>query len=190
MFKNKAIFLDRDGTLCRWVHHIHRLSDIYVYRQALKALELLQINTDYKLIIITNQAAVAKGKMTEKKALEIHSKIIKPFLEKSIHFQDQLLCFEHPDGLIPKYKKDSENRKPNIGFAKYCQQKYLIDLQRSYMIGDNLSDVEFGNNFGGKSILVKTGLGKRYVNDNSLMAQHIATDLLAAAKYIISIENS
>lgn len=181
-----AIFLDRDGTLCRWVHHLNRLGDIYVYKKAVVALKMLQRQSEFKFILVSNQAAVAKGKMSEKKAWKIHHEIMSPFKNQGIHFTDEYLCFDHLEGSVKKYQKDSDYRKPSIGFARLAEKKHGICLHHSYMIGDNITDIEFGLAFGGRPILVKTGLGKNYVEKTKDLAEYIAGDLLQAAKYILS----
>lgn len=186
-----AVFLDRDGTLCRWVHHLHRLSDIYVYKTAIRALDVLYRQSNFKLILVSNQAAVAKGKMSEQKAWEIHRKIMLPFESQDIRFTAQYLCFEHPKGIVKEYQKNSEYRKPGIGFARLAEKKYHINLKRSYMIGDNITDMQFGYAFGGRPILVKTGLGRHYIERHNGrgakdLVEYVADNLLEAVKYILS----
>lgn len=158
---NKAIFLDRDGTIIEEVNYLKRPEEIKIIPNAVKALQLFK-TLGFLNIIITNQSGVARGFISESELNSIHSGLIQQLKEKD---EDQELIDDiffspfHPEGIIEKYKIVSEDRKPSIGLIRKAQSKHNIDLKESYFIGDSLTDMQCAGNAGLKKILVKTGYG-------------------------------
>ena len=120
----KALFLDRDGVINHDYGHVHtwdKFDFIDGSIDALYALSKLKI----KIIIVTNQAGIAKGYFTE----------------KNIVVEDYFYCPHHEEGVIPKYKICCNCRKPKSGMFFEARKKYNLDLSECIMIGDKISDI-------------------------------------------------
>ncbi|MHC4574972.1 MAG: D-glycero-alpha-D-manno-heptose-1,7-bisphosphate 7-phosphatase [Planctomycetota bacterium] len=154
---NKAIFLDRDDTLIEDPGYISHPDQVKLLDGVAQALAELK-NLGYKLIIVSNQAAVARGIVTEKVLGEIHDRLKQLLAEKGAYLDQIYYCPYHPDGTVAKYRKNSHWRKPNPGMLLAAAEKIDIDLSRSWLIGNNRHDVEAGLQAGCKTILVSNSL--------------------------------
>ncbi len=178
---NRAIFLDRDGTLIEEKSYLSNVSDIEFINGTIDGLKLLQ--DKYLLIIITNQSGVARGYFTEDKVREINQYIENKLLEKGIKITDTLYCPHYKNGIIKKYSIDCECRKPKTKLIDIAQKKYNINLNESYVVGDKDSDILLGRNANCKSILIKNS---NYHNNEK--SDYIASDILDAAKFILKLK--
>jgi len=151
---NKAIFFDRDGTLIEEADYINHPDQVKLIDGVAEALiELSRMG--YKLIVASNQSAVARGIITEKVLDEIHSRL-KPLLaEKDAHLDQIYYCPYHPDGVVAKYRKESDLRKPNPGMLLAAADQMDIDLSQSWVIGNSICDIEAGLQTGCKTILIR-----------------------------------
>ena len=149
----RAIFLDRDGVINKEVNYLSNPDDLELIDGVIEALKILR-NLGYLLIIITNQAGVARGYFTESTLLKIHEKLIGILEKNDVHLDDIFYCPHHPD-----FTGVCECRKPKPGMIFSAQKKYDIDLNESFMIGDTLNDIQTGINAGCKTVLVFTGYG-------------------------------
>jgi len=150
---NKAIFLDCDGTLIEDPGYINHPDQVKLLDGVPEALiELKHIG--YKLIVVSNQSAVARGIVTEKVLGEIHNRLKQLLAEKGAYLDGIYYCPYHPDGLIAKYRKESNDRKPNPGMLLTAADEMDIDLGQSWAIGDSGRDVEAGSKAGCKTILI------------------------------------
>lgn len=172
---NKAIYLDRDGTLIEDRGYICDFSEVLIYPFAVEAVRLMNDN-NYKVIIVTNQSAIARGICQEHQVREIHRQIKKYFSEHGAVIDDFYYCPYHVDGIIAPFDKQHDWRKPAPGMVLQAAQDHKIDLTRSFFIGDNECDILAGRNAGCKSILVLTGKGKRVRHE--LEAKNIKPDLI------------
>jgi len=151
---NKAIFLDRDDTLIEDPGYISSAEQVKLLDGAAGALIELG-DMGYKLIVVSNQSAVARGIVTEKALGQIHNRL-KELLSQEGAFLDRIYyCPYHPEGSVAKYRKDSDLRKPNPGMLLAAAEEMDIDLGRSWMIGNSGSDVEAGLRAGCKTILIE-----------------------------------
>jgi D-glycero-D-manno-heptose 1,7-bisphosphate phosphatase len=175
--KNKAVFLDRDGTLIEDRGYICEFSEVFIFPYAVKAVRLLNEN-DFKVIVVTNQSSIARGICRENQVEEIHRKIKLFFSDKGAVIDDFYYCPYHEDGIIEKYKKRQNCRKPAPDMILKAAEDYGIDLDRSFFIGDNGCDILAGQNAGCKSFLVLTGKGKRIKDE--LEAKNIKPDLITS----------
>jgi D,D-heptose 1,7-bisphosphate phosphatase len=184
---NRAIFLDRDGTINKEVDYLTKPEQIVLIKGAKKALLTFK-ELGFLNIVITNQSAVARGFLTEKKLFEIHSR----FLELLTHNADTLVedifyCPFHKEGIVKEFSKDSFNRKPNPGLILKAAIRYNIDLRKSYLIGDSYTDMKCAENSGLKKILVLTGYGKDALlqcTEENIKIDCVVNDLLDASKFI------
>lgn len=150
---NKAIFLDRDGTLIEDPGYINHPDQVKLLEGAAEALIELRA-MGYKLIVVTNQSAVARGIVNEKDLVEIHNRLRQLLTERGAYLDEIYYCPYHPDGVIPKYRKESDWRKPNPGMLLAAADEMDIDLSQSWNIGDSSRDIEAGLQAGCKTILV------------------------------------
>jgi len=150
---NKAIFLDRDDTLIEDPGYINHPDQVKLIDGVAEALTELK-DMGYKLIVVTNQSAVARGIVTEEVLDEIHNRLNQLLAEKGTVLDQIYYCPYHPDGVIPRYRKESDWRKPNPGMLLAAAEQMDIDLGQSWCIGNSSNDVEAGLRAGCKTILL------------------------------------
>jgi D-glycero-D-manno-heptose 1,7-bisphosphate phosphatase len=151
---NKAIFLDRDGVLNEDPGFLHRIEDLKFYPGVIDALiEFSQ--TDYIIVIVTNQPGIGRGYYTEKEYLAFEKEYLYELDRLSdgkIRIDKVYYCPHHPTAGIGKYKIVCECRKPASGMLLNAQKEFNIDFSLSYMIGDKRSDIQAGKTVGCKTI--------------------------------------
>ena len=153
----KAIFLDRDGTINVEKDYIYKSEDLVFEEGSIEALKTFK-NLGYILIVVSNQSGIARSYFTEAD-LNIFNNNMNEILKKNgVEITEFYCCPHHPDG-IGKYKKVCECRKPNNKMIEDAIKKYNIDREKSYMIGDKISDIGAGLKSNLKTVLVKTGYG-------------------------------
>ena len=185
--KQRAIFLDRDGTMNVSKGFISKADDLELIPGTIEAIK--DINKSGALaIVITNQPVIARGECSFEELHNIHNKLKTLLGEKGAFVDDIFYCPHHPDkgfeGELPELKFDCECRKPKTGMIEEAVEKYNIDLSRSYMVGDSTMDLEMARNAGIKSVLVNTGFaGNDGKYDRSCDIE--AEDLLDAVEKII-----
>jgi D-glycero-D-manno-heptose 1,7-bisphosphate phosphatase len=136
---NKALFLDRDGIVNEDTKYLHKAEDV-VFIDGIFELCRIAQQKGYILIVVTNQAGIARGYFTEEDVLTLHEWMKKQFAEKGIHISDFYYSPYHPSGVIEQYKKDSNCRKPKPGLFIQAINDHNIDLNQSLMVGDKQSD--------------------------------------------------
>ena len=153
----KAIFLDRDGTINVEKDYIYKSEDLVFEEGTIEALKTFK-NLEYILIVVSNQSGIARGYFTEED-LNIFNNNMNEILKKNgVENTEFYCCPHHPNG-IAEYKKVCECRKPNNKMIEDAIKKYNIDREKSYMVGDKISDIEAGFKSNLKTVLVKTGYG-------------------------------
>ncbi len=158
--RQKAVFLDRDGTINRFRGFIRRPEEIELIEGAARA--LAQINqSGYLAIVVTNQPVIARGECTIEELERIHERLETLLGREGAYLDDIFYCPHHPDkgfaGERPQYKIRCDCRKPKPGLLLQAAQRYHIDLVRSYMVGDSESDVLAGAAAGCKSVYLGSG---------------------------------
>ncbi|MHB8919392.1 MAG: D-glycero-alpha-D-manno-heptose-1,7-bisphosphate 7-phosphatase [Desulfocucumaceae bacterium] len=159
---NKAVFLDRDGVINRLVfnpntgqyespHHVRDLVvNPWVY-QSLKSL----MRENFLLFLVSNQPSYAKGKTTLENIREIHREMHKQLTCNGILFADYYYCYHHPEGIVPEYSGACDCRKPSPYFLLKAREDYQLDFNKSWMVGDQDTDIMCGKKCGVKTILVE-----------------------------------
>ena len=150
---DKAIFLDRDETLIEDPGYISSPEQVKLLDGVAEALVELKA-LGYKLIIATNQSAVARGIVTEKTLGQVHDRLKQLLAEKGAGLDAIYYCPYHPEGVVPKYRKESNCRKPGPGMLLSAADELDIDLEESWCIGDSERDVEAGLRAGCRTILI------------------------------------
>ncbi len=156
----KAIFLDRDNTLIEDPGYINSPEQVKLLDGAAEALVELKA-LGYKLVVVTNQSAVARGIVTEQVLCDIHDRLNVLLAEKHAFLDNIYYCPFHPDGSVAKYRKDSDLRKPKPGMLLLAADEMDIDLKQSWCIGNSVSDVEAGSRAGCKTIMVDSPAHQR-----------------------------
>ncbi|MFH1541874.1 MAG: HAD family hydrolase [bacterium] len=179
---DKAVFLDRDGTIIEDVGYLNNPADIKFIPGSLEAIKLLN-KAGYKIIIVTNQAGIARGLIREDMLQTIDKTIQRLILNNGAYIEGIYYCPFHAEHGIYPYKQDSQLRKPNPGMLLKAAKDHNIDLAHSWMIGDKDGDIGAGKNAGTKTAFVKTGLHTvdRLANKPDIIAE----DLMAAVKTIL-----
>ncbi len=180
--KNKAVFLDRDGVINKDYGYVHRVEDFEVYPQVFPALKKLQ-EAGFKLFIVTNQSGIAVGYYTEEDFKKVTDYMLSLFDKEGIKIEKVYYCPHHPEGIIPELTKKCDCRKPESGMIKQAIKEFNIDPKKSFLIGDKETDIQAAHKEGIKAALVKTGQGKKYINQTS--ADYIAEDILDAVENFI-----
>jgi D-glycero-D-manno-heptose 1,7-bisphosphate phosphatase len=178
--KYPAVFLDRDGVVNKEVGYITKIDQIEIFEFASEAIDLLH-DAGWKVIIITNQSAVARGLMNEIALSEIH----KYFMDH-LKVDNILYCPHYPpdnEEIFP-YNIVCNCRKPAIGMITDAVIKHGIDLEKSYMVGDRVSDILAGKNAGLSTVLVKTGYGSDWT-DTDIIPDFVFNDLQEFVTYLL-----
>jgi D-glycero-D-manno-heptose 1,7-bisphosphate phosphatase len=150
---DKAIFLDRDDTLIEDPGYINDPEQVKLLDGVPEALIQLKA-LGYKVIVVTNQSAVAHGIVTEKVLGKIHDRLKQLLAEKNAFLDRIYYCPYHPEGVVPKYRKESNSRKPSPGMLLQAADEMDIDLGQSWCIGNSSRDIEAGLRAGCKTILI------------------------------------
>ena len=158
--KQRAIFIDRDGTINVSKGFISKADDLELIPGSIEAIKAIN-KSGALAIVITNQPVIARGECSFEELHNIHNKLKTLLGEKGAFVDDIFYCPHHTDkgfeGEVPELKFDCECRKPKTGMIDEAVKKYNIDLSKSYMVGDSTMDLETARNAGIKSVLVDTG---------------------------------
>lgn len=157
----KAIFIDRDGTVTKYKGLVYREDDLELIPGVGDAIK--EINASgWLVIMITNQPVVARGLCGIEDVEHLHAKMETLLGNQGAYLNDCLFCPHHPDQGYPEenpqYKIPCDCRKPQIGLLKRCAEKYHIDLSKSWMVGDTTVDIQTGVNAGAHTAMVRTGM--------------------------------
>jgi D-glycero-D-manno-heptose 1,7-bisphosphate phosphatase len=177
---NKAVFLDRDGTLIEDKDYLSRPEEIVIYPGVPEALRRLA-NAGFKLVIVTNQSGVGRGYFTLSDVENVHRHFTEELKRHGVCFEKIYVAPEAPD-------QASRGRKPSPQFLFDARDEFGIDLTRSYMVGDKLIDLASGWNAGVKrAILVRTGYGAKVETQKTpeLARAIVVDDFTAAAEWIL-----
>jgi D-glycero-D-manno-heptose 1,7-bisphosphate phosphatase len=179
-----AVFLDRDGTINEEVGYLDSLEKLHVLPEAFEAVRLIN-QAGMKTVVITNQSGIGRGYFDEAFVGMVHEEMRLLFLKEGAAIDSFYYCPHHPTEAIGPYRQTCSCRKPESGLLLKAAEDLVIDLGKSYMIGDTPKDVEAGQRAGTKGILVQTGYGK-VADMGSTHPDYIAQDILEAVKWLLS----
>ena len=162
--RQKAIFLDRDGTINKYVGFLRNIDDFELIEGVSEAIRKIN-QSGYLAIVVTNQPVIARGEVTWEELHEIHRKMETLLGKDGAYIDGIYICPHHPDkgfvGERPEYKFDCDCRKPKPGLLVQAAKDLNIDLSQSIMIGDSERDAEAGKKAGvKKTILVEKNRNK------------------------------
>jgi D-glycero-D-manno-heptose 1,7-bisphosphate phosphatase len=155
--KQKAIFLDRDGTINKYVGFLRNIDDFELLPGVAEAIK--RINAfGYLAIVVTNQPVIARGEVTVPQLQEIHNKMETLLGAEGAYLDAIYYCPHHPhkgyEGEIPELKIDCDCRKPKPGMLLKAAEVFNIDLSNSWMVGDGENDIKAGKAAGCKTALI------------------------------------
>jgi len=193
----KAVFLDRDGVVNRLVYrpeidtidspcNAARFRLLPGVAEAIKTINAL----DMKAIVVSNQPGIAYGKFKKRDLLEMNQKMIRAIKRKGAFLDDIFYCLHHPEVGNSTYRKRCGCRKPKAGLIYMAARKHGIALKKSYMVGDNLTDISAGNKAGCVTLLLgrmKCVLCK-HIETTAVRPDYIVKDLPGAVRLIKQIE--
>ena len=158
--KQKAIFLDRDGTINKYVGFLKNIDDFELIDGVAPAIRKIN-ESGYLAIVVTNQPVIARGEVSFEKLEEIHNKMETLLGKEGAYLDAIYYCPHHPhkgyEGERPELKIDCNCRKPKPGMLLKAAEDFNIDLSQSWMIGDGENDVRAGINAGCKTVLLGNG---------------------------------
>ena len=181
MTADRAVFLDRDGTIMEDSNCVGDFGRVVLIPGAARALKQLQ-DAGYRLFVITNQSGVGRGYFTRESVEAIHAHLDRYFANAGVHFDRYYVCLHHPED-------NCDCRKPKPKFLLDAAREYGLDLSRCFMIGDRPSDIQAGINAGASTILVLTGAGRDSLANQEVEPDFVAEDILAAATWILTRES-
>jgi D-glycero-D-manno-heptose 1,7-bisphosphate phosphatase len=183
------VFLDRDGTLIEEVGYLRDPSAVRILPGAVEALRLLSRN-GFLLVVVSNQAGLARGKFTEAEMEAVHRRFVSSFGVEGIVFDAIEYCPHHPEGTVEAYRRACGCRKPGTRLPEEILRRlHVPDTCPRFVVGDKMSDVSMGIRLGAATVLVGTGYGS--VEKISGERAGIAPDvflpgMLEAAGWIVS----
>lgn len=182
----KCVFLDRDGVLIEDVGYLKNPDNIVLLPNTIAALKNLK-KIGFLLIIVTNQAGVAKGFFTLNDLEKVHERLIGIYKDNGIEIDDLYFCPHHKDGAVKPYNIGCSCRKPDIGMITGGVEKFGIDIGKSFMVGDKDSDILLAKNSGLKSFYLRNTM---YEHDKNIVPDFCVSDLKEAADIIIKLHES
>lgn len=186
---NRAIFIDKDGTLIPDIPYNVNADLITLNEGVIDGLKMLKAQ-GFQFIMISNQSGVARGYFEEEALIEVKNKIQELLQPEAIQFDDFYWSFNHPQGIIEKYAISCNFRKPKPGMILQAAEEHQIDLKQSWMIGDILNDVEAGKRAGCQTVLIDNGNETEWVAGEYRTPDHKAKNFFQAAAYITDVHST
>jgi D-glycero-D-manno-heptose 1,7-bisphosphate phosphatase len=184
--RHPAVFLDKDGTIIENVPYNVDPAQIRWLPGAPEGLRLLH-QAGYRLIVITNQAGVARGYFAEAALGAVEGWLREAMAAMGVPLTGFYYCPHHPEGTVSPYTTTCACRKPEPGMILRAARDHQIDLDRSWFIGDILHDIEAGRRAGCKTIMVDSGGETEWVLSRERLPDHITRNLTEAARVILAL---
>jgi len=193
LLEGRAVLLDRDGTINELVYFPElglidsplNPEQFKLIEGAAKAIRLFN-EAGFKVIIVSNQPSIAKGKMTMKLFEDVRDKMRRLLAQAGARVDGEYYCFHHPEAVLPELRVNCGCRKPKPGLLFRAAEDFNLNLRGCYMIGDSLTDVLAGKAAGCRTIL----LGRfkcdlcRFMHELDAEPDHIVPSLINAYKII------
>ena len=155
---NRAVFLDRDGTLVEEVPYLHRPEQVALLPGAAAAMRALA-DAGFALVVVTNQAGVARGHYGEAAVAATHRRLAELLAAEDVALDGIWYCPHHPEGQVPAYARACPGRKPRPGMLHAAAAALALDLGRSWLIGNHPDDAAAAQAAGATPLFVTTGDG-------------------------------
>ena len=187
---NKAVFLDRDGTISVEKNYLYKIEDFEFLPGVIDALIKLQ-TAGFLLIIITNQSGIARGYYTERDLKILNDWMLETLKSKGVNIAKVYYCPHLPDAVKEEYRVDCDCRKPRLGLFYKAVDEYDLDLTKSYAIGDKIRDCAICKISSCRGFLIGKNEKSNIINDVRKGREdkvYYAKDLAIAAKIITDEE--
>ena len=178
----RAVFVDRDGVLNEEVNYLGKAEDLRMIAGAAAAVKRLR-GAGFKVIVISNQAGVARGFFTDSDLKAVTDRLNEELRAAGTRVDAIYYCTHHPDA---GEKVRCECRKPGTAMLKQAEKRFHLDFKLSFFIGDTTTDIQTARNAGCVSVLVKTGKAGQDACYPDARADFECADMPAAADWIIS----
>jgi D-glycero-D-manno-heptose 1,7-bisphosphate phosphatase len=182
-----AVFLDRDGTMVHDTGYLSRLEDLRWFPYTVDALRLLK-RAGFLVIVTTNQGGVGLGFYPETFVTEVHRIMDASIVAAGGQVDGWFYCPHHPRATIDALRVECDCRKPLGGMVRQAEAKFAIDLSRSFVVGDKMTDLGLAASVGARGILVRTGHGEHEImqqGGTAPGAAFVATDLMEATAWML-----
>jgi D-glycero-D-manno-heptose 1,7-bisphosphate phosphatase len=191
---SRAVFIDRDGTVVEllydkengYIDSAVKADQLRLIPGVVDALKRLR-SAGYKLILVSNQPAVAKGRISLDEFQATRQRFDQLLNREGISFDDEYYCLHHPNALLAEYRKSCECRKPKPGLILKAAKEHNLNLNLCYMVGDDLLDIRAGKAAGCNTILIShvTDLLLKVLDKERLEPDYIASSLNEACSIIL-----
>lgn len=185
-----AVFLDRDGTIIEDPGYLRDCSQVRLLPGAVEAIRQFR-RAGFRVVVVTNQSAVARGYLTEAQLAAIHDHLRRMLAAHGAPLDGVYYCPYHPEGVVDAYRKSSDWRKPDCGMLQAAAGDLGLDLAQSWMIGDSAGDVEAGRRAGCRTVLLapaeRSPAAACKTDDR---ADLVVGDLCQASQVILSLCNN
>jgi D-glycero-D-manno-heptose 1,7-bisphosphate phosphatase len=182
-----AVFLDRDGTILDELGYVVPGSEITIYPFSAAAIAKLT-EAGFPVVVITNQGGIALGMYDHAFVDKTHAALADTLAQDGARIAGWYYCPHHPEGNVAAFTRTCECRKPGTAMLETAAREHDLDLQRSWVVGDQWRDIELARRAGARGILVRTGYGAGLEADwprDVPPPPVVCDDLLAAAEHII-----
>ncbi len=186
MAVNRAVFLDKDGTVIEDVPYNVEPERIRWMPGAVDGLRMLR-SAGYRLVIVSNQSGVARGLFPEEALAGVERRLAFLFANAGLALDGFYYCPHHPQGTVARYAMRCECRKPAPGLVLRAARELKIDLSGSWVIGDILDDVEAGRQAGCRTILIDTGHETERVMSYVRRPDYTVSNLVEAARVVLPL---
>ena len=177
-----AAFIDRDGVINAELDYVYRIEDFHLLPGAVDGLRRLAA-LGYALVVVTNQAGIAKGRYTEEDYARLTAHMRELLHGQGVDFAGVYHCPHHPGGIVARYAVACTCRKPAPGMLLQAAAELGLDLGRSVLVGDKISDTQAGR-AAGVCWTVLVASGHRLPADAFAHADHRCADLAQAAAWV------
>lgn len=184
-----TVFLDRDGTILDELGYLTPDSTIHVYPYSIDAIRLLT-RGGFSVVVITNQGGIGLGLYDHAFVDRTHAALAARFEAGGASIAGWYYCPHHPDAVVPEFKQVCECRKPAVGLVRAAARDLDLDLNASWVVGDQWRDIEVGHRTGARSILVRTGYGRRLETNwpaGIAAPTGVSDNLMAAVAHILQV---
>lgn len=180
----RAVFLDRDGTLIEELGYLNQIERLSFFPYSVDAVRLLN-RAGFAVVVVTNQAGVARGFFDESFVGVVHARIADRMTLGAARIDAFYYCPHHPDGAVDRYRQTCDCRKPKPGLLQRAAAEHNLDLPGSFVVGDKKHDLEAGSAVGATGVLVRTGYGRRDEHSAAGQAAAVTDNLIEAVSWIL-----
>ncbi len=181
-----AVFLDRDGTVNEEVGYLDSFDRLVLFPWTIDAIRLLN-RAGFAVVIVTNQAGVARGFFDERFVQDLHRHLDGLFAAGGARVDRYYYCPHHPEAPLEAYRVRCDCRKPATGMIRQAERDLTLDLRQSFVVGDRWLDVAMAQEVGAQGVLVLTGYGASEVSKppEGVGAAAVRANLLEAVSWIL-----